>query len=610
MIMSRSSALSLSGPAAVFLLFCAQAFCAAPEPSVSGAGPRRNVVWICVDALRSDHLGCYGYARPVSPGMDRLAGRGTVFEKNFSQCAYTWYSVPSFMTGRYFPTMCLGWACSQYRVLYAPPEHEKLFPEILRENGYETAMFTANLLFQVRDRMGRAFDTPVFAGFDRKRVKKSFAQMNELIFPWLEARRGAGKPFFAYIHAMDSHFPIFPEPPHDRWMDPEYDAGHLETTDIRSSYARRDGLPFTQADRAFFHGMYDAGVAYADEGVAALMAKLEELGLLDDTYVVLMADHGEVLGDDGVTFGHQGPLDIALHVPLIIAGPGIPAGRRVPGLSENTDIVPTLFDLLGIAPPPIRLDGRSLVPLMRGDPGAAGRGQVFSVPDRTWCDEPSVFVLREADRKYEWRPQEAVGRLWRLPEDPMARVNVADTEPETLARFDGLLRRDYLPLLEEFRSQPVRAYVYDAGALAAMAEETAPSSVEAVTFVPDIMSERYDSDNKWACANGVFWACNFNEDAPALALSMAVPAGAYQAFISIMSRAELRGHPSSSLRVGLQDAAARTITSAPPASGTAPRFELVDLGRVEVSDGTLRLLLAPGEKDHWAGLPPRFSGKG
>ena len=235
MIMSRSSALSLSGPAAVFLLFCAQAFCAAPEPSVSGAGPRRNVVWICVDALRSDHLGCYGYARPVSPGMDRLAGRGTVFEKNFSQCAYTWYSVPSFMTGRYFPTMCLGWACSQYRVLYAPPEHEKLFPEILRENGYETAMFTANLLFQVRDRMGRAFDTPVFAGFDRKRVKKSFAQMNELSFPgW---RRGGGRAS-PFLPTSMRWIPIFPSS-----RSPPMTGGWTRSTTPATWRPRTSGVP-------------------------------------------------------------------------------------------------------------------------------------------------------------------------------------------------------------------------------------------------------------------------------------------------------------------------------------------------------------------------------
>ena len=175
-------------PGCALLVAGLAAFCEPPDQPAPGAGQRRNVVWICMDALRADHLGCYGYARPTSPAIDRLAGGGTVLENNFSQCAYTWYSVPSFMTGRYFPTLCLGWACSQYRVLYAPPAQEKLFPEILRENGYDTAMFTANLLFQVRDRLGRAFDSAVFAGFDRKLVTKSFSQINVLAFPWLEAR--------------------------------------------------------------------------------------------------------------------------------------------------------------------------------------------------------------------------------------------------------------------------------------------------------------------------------------------------------------------------------------------------------------------------------------
>lgn len=360
------------------------AFGAAQTAGALQAKDRPNVIWIILDAARAANFQPYGYARKTCPAITGLAGQGVLFEKAFTQAFWTSPSVSSYMTGKYFPqwiTPCLDTADSfLLEASGAPP----IAPALFAAQGYATVMLSSNRAYVLPEsRLGRHFevaqftpmaDWPLLRGQGSIR-KDTFREVAATFIPWLRGRKKDKRPFFAYLHAMDTHAPfVIPnEPPYNTWLVDDYDGKWIRRFQPRLD--PRGNQTARPEDRQQLLGLYDGAIRHSDHYISHVLEELEALGLADSTFVVVTSDHGEALLEDGRNWGHSGTLgragpDETYHVPLLMRGPGLPKGRRVGTLVESVDILPTLLELCGVPPHP-DIDGKSLRRVI-DEPDAAG----------------------------------------------------------------------------------------------------------------------------------------------------------------------------------------------------------------------------------------------
>ncbi len=322
-----------SARCAAFLLLLVLVLCGC------GRDPRPNLLLISMDTTRADHLGAYGRSEARTPAIDALAARGFLFRRHLSPAPVTLPAHSSLFTGLTPPAH----GARDNGSFVLPPEQVTL-AEVLREAGYRTSAFVGAFPLTARfgvDQGFEHFDDRLEP--DAARGGEGMRAADSLFFDERPAEavvsaaiahhreRSAG-PFFTFLHFFDPHQPLRPPPPYD--------------VEFRSR-------------------PYDGEIAYVDEQIGRFLAFLEQRGELDNTLVVLTADHGEGLGEHGElthsTLLHQA----TLHVPLVLAGPGIAPGEtRV--WSATVEVFATVLDLLGIDAPAARQDGvgRSLRPLI------------------------------------------------------------------------------------------------------------------------------------------------------------------------------------------------------------------------------------------------------
>lgn len=349
-----------------------------------------NVLVLLIDTLRADHLGCYGYERPTSPNIDRLASEGTLFLEARSQSTWTKPSTASLFTGRY-PSQHQA-----YLERSRLPESELLLPEALAQLGYRTAVFSGNPWVTPEwgfDQGVEHFHSVYDERFARvtlymrtlKRVDKALEHkrrvynlvksrvqhapsttardtgLADALLRWLDGI-DRQRPFFAHVQLMSPHHPYDPPPPYDRFVP---DRTHAPVTAYpRKSYFFFDeGEPLAPAALADMIARYDGDIRYVDDVVGRILAGLDARGLRDRTLVVLTSDHGEEFYDHR-NWGHgQSVYEELTHVPLILRYPRVfPSGRRDARPVMSVDLMPTVLQLAGAAPLP-SLAGHSLVPL-------------------------------------------------------------------------------------------------------------------------------------------------------------------------------------------------------------------------------------------------------
>jgi arylsulfatase A-like enzyme len=315
------------------------------DPVLVGAGQesgRLNIILIVVDALRADHLGCYGYARDTSPTIDGLARHGYRFANAFSQAPWTMPSVASILAGGYPSEIRDPSALSLASAVLT-------FPEVLDRRGYTCATITANPITAWGGGFGRGFryfDMRPNTSF----VWRSAETMTRYASTWLRLR--ARRPFFLYLHYMDPHDPynapsatgasqaVAPRAPFSAAVA----QGNVRIIEEELAAGRRSAL--SQDEVRHLVRLYDLEVAYADRYIGHLLVELERLGLRENTAVILTADHGEEFTEHGwVRHGHSLYREL-LHVPLIVVVPGEVQGGRVIGRSVGSvDIGATALDI-------------------------------------------------------------------------------------------------------------------------------------------------------------------------------------------------------------------------------------------------------------------------
>ncbi|WP_419191497.1 sulfatase [Engelhardtia mirabilis] len=345
----------------------------------------RNVILFVVDTLRADRLGCYGYERDTSPNIDLLAARGTLYENNRSQAPWTVPSMISMMTGLY--------VTDEEQVL---PPNQPTLAELVQESGRTTAAFIGNRVLTTNRGFERGFDH--FEYTSRKRALSVFKRFRD----WYEANEvelESGDGFFAWLHALDPHHPYEPKEQYDVFEGARPGQSELERRWAREAPRLAELSPNLEPwsldeAREFIEvesNRYDGEVLASDAAVKQLMEFLHEQGQLEDTLLIFAADHGELLYEyphyplelsikresngglprgvaDMFAVGHRAWYYPELwNTPLILAGPGIPAGQRRTGLSGNLDLWPTILEALEIDTDGLAIDegalreGRSLV---------------------------------------------------------------------------------------------------------------------------------------------------------------------------------------------------------------------------------------------------------
>ncbi len=405
----------------------------------------RNLIFILVDTLRADHLPLYGYRRDTSPNLSRLAGESLLLLNTRSQASCTFPSVNSILTSR-SPSEFLGQADGGIGLPAGIPG----LAEMLHDRGFHTAAVSASPIvrrspgrFNPRGGFGRGFDT-----FEEDCVWKGADCVTNQALPHLH--RDA-RPLFLYLHYLDPHGPYAPPAAHRR----RFALGHPAKEFVRNGdplpigrwlYEHGPNPGVTPADLDFLADLYDEKIAFFDDQLGRLLARLRSSGLLDDSIVVVAADHGEEFLEHGDIKHCRNLFDTTIRTPLLLRVPGA-APRRVADPVENLDIVPTVLDLLGAGSvplgatassaagalgPPARLlfEGRSLRPLVEGRPLAPGyqwaaQGALRSVADGRWKLVQNLGAQRFA--------------LYDLAADPGERRDVSGERRRDLARLRALL---------------------------------------------------------------------------------------------------------------------------------------------------------------------------
>jgi len=398
-----------------------------------------HIVLLGIDSLRADHLSCYGYHRLTSPHIDRFAAGGTLFENTFSAYIPTTPGYASMLTGMdLFNTQVVA---LRHRGEMRP--EVRTLAEILKEEGYNTTSvgFAGNPA-------SRGFDTYLhFAGWGSWNEGRSpkAQNLNNVAIPELDRLVAADQPFFLFLRHMDPHAPYLPPEPFERmfYHGHECDPDNRSMDPVMSFKPFRDffasWMPPGISDKDYVIAQYDGEVAYMDACIQTIFTALETHGILDETIVVINADHGETLYEHECWFDHHGLYDNVLHVPLIIRYPAkVPAGLRVKGYNRQQDLVPTLLELAEIETD-IPFDGKSLLRLVSGE--VASYDSEFYITECTWMRKhgwrtPQWKLILALEPDFHFKPPV---ELYNLVEDPAENVNLAETHPDVVELLQARL---------------------------------------------------------------------------------------------------------------------------------------------------------------------------
>ena len=438
---------------------------------------RPNILWVVWDTVRADRRGLYGHDRNTTPFLDRWSREARVFDNCLSTGGST---VPSH--GSMFTAKLPSRHGAREGHLWLDDRHETI-AELLGEAGYQTWLWSANPHISKEENFHQGFDE-VEHPWDAASQKRAYEIVTEKLrgdrsseLPmrikqkqigpwvlkaagelaeegltrWLKGRDGK-RPFFAFINYMEAHRPLLPPREYrERMMSPE---------DVARSYTiDRSWVPlwrynfglheYTRDELRVMAGTYDAALAELDGLLESLIESLRASGDLEDTIVVLTADHGEHLGEHHLLDHQYSLYQDLIRVPLILYAEGVVEPGRDRREVSNYDVFPTLLELAGLEPPEsLYTSAASLL-----DPTPARRRiaeipAIFSEPfpiiqQMNPGFDPKPFARRlrammQGDHKLIWG-EDGRHELYDLKKDPWERVNLIESDPERAKRMLGQL---------------------------------------------------------------------------------------------------------------------------------------------------------------------------
>jgi arylsulfatase A-like enzyme len=436
---------------------------------------RMNVLLLVMDTVRADHLGLYGYRRPTSPNLERIAARGATFRLAQATAPWTLPSHASMLTGLW-PHRT---GVSENRPLDAGCP---TLAEFLKSRGYLTAGFVANTYFcNSWFGLGRGFThyedfydeelvvsvsealrssslgrgivrlASLRLGADRPR--KTAARINRDFLDWLSVQ-DAERPFFVFLNYFDAHSPYIVPAGSDRPF--AHKAASPAELELLRNWNDRRKKNIPESEASLVSDSYDDCISYIDSQIGELMDELERRGLLRNTLVVITSDHGEELGEHGL-FGHGLSLySQELHVPLVILAPEGPAPHQVVDEPVSLrDLPATCVDLLGHAHDSPFL-GKSLARYWKPESGQIDLAGSPTFSEVALRDK----VSKNCSRAPAWRgPMQSVitnGRAYIRNADGQAEVYDITNDPTELCDLAGKMEsQGLLRLREVLQSQVV-----------------------------------------------------------------------------------------------------------------------------------------------------------
>jgi arylsulfatase A-like enzyme len=433
-----------------------------PVPPLPAAMPGApDVLLIVLDTVRAENVSAYGYHRPTTPNLDALAAEGALFLDATSPSTWSLPSHASLFTGL-FPSG--HGAHGEHRFL--EPDVPTL-AEALAANGYETRCFTANAWISDSLGLTRGFawsdeawrDGAVSRGFlfifrllDRLGLgipDKGGAQVVSNFEDWIETRPEDAPPAFVFMNFIEAHFPYHQLPDEYLVRFTSIPKDELHAISVRLLAAQFGGdSPAAEEVAEAAMAMYDGGILYSDFLLGRVVAALRAAGTLDDTILVVLSDHGELVGEHGV-FGHGFALyEPMIRVPFFIRYPNrLQAGSRVSTPVSTVGIYATVLELLGLDPPGTPQVASLLPAISGGPPGGPALSERFATES---VSSTAVDALSRTDIRFRSyrvgsmkliEASDGTSHLFDLVADPGETRDLATSEPAELARLKGELNR-------------------------------------------------------------------------------------------------------------------------------------------------------------------------
>lgn len=426
-----------------------------------------RILYLDIDTLRPDHLGCYGYHRATSPNIDEVARRGVRFTNVYASDVPCLPSRTALVTGTFGIRNGVSNHGGAAADLASRGADRTFFnqwvtsslPAVLGRAGLHTASISSFPLRHGAHWWSGGFreSMDLAAGYGLERAD----QVLPGALDWLD-RRGRAEDWFLHVHLWDPHTPHnapasfgnpFADDPVPAWHDESVRAANWELPGPHSAQEpwgfRPDewgqpgprspwNLAGSEEVKQLFDG-YDVGVRYADEALGVLANHLADLGVLDETAIWISSDHGEAFGELGVYADHQGADEATAHIPAILAWPGIEPSVQT-GLAYHLDLAATIVDLAGVTPPG-DWDGISLRPQVEAGTDGPGREHLV-LTQGAWTAQRGVrsgdlLYLRTLHDGYHaaW-PEEM---LFDVAADPHEQHDLAATEPRATAELGATL---------------------------------------------------------------------------------------------------------------------------------------------------------------------------
>ena len=385
----------------------------AKQAATRGAPPK-HVILIVMDALRADRVRAFASgARPESPNLDKLAESSAIFESAYVQGNESQVSHASIWSSNYL---------AKHKAMEMKDhlaDKWTTIDEVAKAGGKYVAGASGNGYIRPARGFGTAWNQ--FVNHIEKGLGLKGADIMEKGLSFVSAKKD--RPWFLYLGFIDTHVTWRAKQP---WLD-KYDGGYKGRFSVEygdDGPNGSNGKDLTEKEKDHVRALYDSNVSYQDELVGQLIEKLKGWGVWDSTMLVITADHGDELWEDG-RVGHGGSeRETLLHVPLLVHYPPlVPAGRVGEGV-ETIDIVPTIADALGVAQDP-EWQGVSLLPLANGV-GAGYPLLSFS----------SQYESAHAGRLGRWKLKllgTGAPKLYDLGKDPDERKDLYGTQAGAIA---------------------------------------------------------------------------------------------------------------------------------------------------------------------------------
>ncbi|WP_302080894.1 sulfatase [Salinibaculum rarum] len=476
---------------------------------------RPNIVLLVLDAVRSDHVSAYGHDRPTTPNIDKLAEEGTRYRNAFANSNWTGTSHGTIFTGRLPSNSGIH---GDHQEL---PDGEKTLPEAVKEEGYRTFAMSAG----AHIRKERGYDRGVDAFKETYRIdpsRKFAARLFtdpplrrqtaftatrgpddktlykfETLKRWIAANE---EPFFAFINAKTAHHPYNPPRPSKSRFCPDLERPRFQLTEelFGDEFGERQTLPGTDFERLqrlsyqypiisdelnptdeeweIIQSWYDGAIHYLDRRVGEFVDWLRNRGQLEETYVIVTADHGEYFGEHGLEKHYYGLYEPVLRVPLIVRGPESDDGQDIRSMVSLADLYPTIVELAsGEAPKPPH--SRSLAPFE----DAPDHDHVFAElgavnPSGILRHHPEfddsgygipTQVVRDDRYKLHARTDDSI-ELYDWKSDPDETKDLSETYPNVVERLRSAINEELgtlseAALSEDIKDDRLREHLQDLG---------------------------------------------------------------------------------------------------------------------------------------------------